>query len=122
MRKAGAARGRPAPTLKALVCLGRQEAAALLQQEPAGRGGEVLRAADGSPGGDPRRDHPAALQAAGQQAVGAVTQPAALGPALQQVELTSRGRTFGQRGHAGMQSRTRAPFPRLEGRAYGTET
>lgn len=68
-----------APTLKA-VCLRRQEAAALLQQEPAGRGGEVLRAADGSPGGDPRRDHPAALQAAGQQAVGAVTQPAALGP------------------------------------------
>lgn len=66
----------------------RQEAAALLQQEPAGRGGEVLRAANGSPGGDPRRDHPAALQAAGQQAVGAVTQPAALDSPLQQVELT----------------------------------
>lgn len=32
-----------------------QEAAALLQQEPPGRGGEVLRAADGAPGHHPLR-------------------------------------------------------------------
>lgn len=72
----------------------RQEAAALLQQEPPGRGGQVLRAADGSPGRDPRGDHPAALQAAGQQAVGAVTQPAALDSWLRQVETDTFGRYF----------------------------
>lgn len=55
-----------------------QEAAAVLQQEPPGRGGEVLRAADGSPRGDPHRDHPAALQAAGEQTVGAFAQSAAV--------------------------------------------
>lgn len=38
----------------------------------------MLRAADGSPRGDPHRDHPAALQAAGEQTVGAFTQSAAV--------------------------------------------
>ena len=55
-----------------------QEAAALLQQESPGGGGEVLRAADGSPGGHPHRDHPPALQTAGEQTVGAFAQSAAV--------------------------------------------
>ncbi|KAH1168446.1 hypothetical protein KIL84_003929 [Mauremys mutica] len=55
-----------------------QEAAALLQQEPPGRGGEVLRAADAAPGRDPRRAcDPAGLRP-GPAALGAVPHPPAL--------------------------------------------
>lgn len=102
---------------KRRVC-GRQEAAALLQQEPAGRGGEMLRAADGPPGGDPRRDHPAALQAAGQQAVGAVTQPAAVG------RPTAAGGTDSTRRTLGWCERTatRALFSRQESRTARKHT
>lgn len=55
-----------------------QEAAAVLQQASPGGGGEVLRAADSSPGGHTHRDHPAALQATGKQTVGAFTQSTAV--------------------------------------------
>lgn len=38
----------------------------------------MLRAADGSPGGHPHRDHPPALQTAGEQTVGAFAKSTAV--------------------------------------------
>uniref|UniRef100_A0A8B9SN62 HPS1 biogenesis of lysosomal organelles complex 3 subunit 1 n=1 Tax=Anas platyrhynchos TaxID=8839 RepID=A0A8B9SN62_ANAPL len=55
-----------------------QEAAALLQQEPAGRGGEVLRAADPAPGHHPLRAGGAASLRLGTAPLGAFPHPPAL--------------------------------------------